>query len=84
MHNPSNNACPKNADPRNESCACVPAPQRRAIDSDIDFYSAEVEYCVARKRRCAIQDEDYWQKRADAAHEAVRALRALRDAIDRN
>lgn len=22
MHNPSNNNCPRNADPRNESCAC--------------------------------------------------------------
>ena len=24
MHDPSNNNCPRNADPRNESCACDP------------------------------------------------------------
>ena len=24
MHNPGNNNCPRNADPRNESCACDP------------------------------------------------------------
>jgi hypothetical protein len=24
MHNPANNNCPRNADPRNECCACDP------------------------------------------------------------
>lgn len=28
MHDPANNGCPKNADPRNETCACAEADER--------------------------------------------------------
>lgn len=36
MHNPANNNCPKNADPRNETCSCN-------FDGVIDTLEARLE-----------------------------------------
>lgn len=33
-HDPRNNACPQNADPRNETCSCSESPERGGSDKD--------------------------------------------------
>lgn len=60
----------------------VNSAKSRIIDRDVDFYTAEVEFCQERLQRCAPNYERYWANRINFANSLLNALKAYREAVD--
>lgn len=55
---------------------------QRIIDRDLQFYTAEAEFCLRHLQGCAPAQEAYWQRRREQAQALVNALTMYQLAVD--
>jgi hypothetical protein len=57
--------------------------RKTIIETDIDFYTNEVERCTWFLQHCHVSEEHYWQMRAEGAKVVLEALKKYEPLVKR-